>query len=1461
MQQFAPPPPPPGFTPEPAKQRVQMADGTAYHVATDQPPAAAPAIGPRGTSFVERLEDAKNKLLYEGVPSIGMPPLTSGVSQRTAEAMGSPVLGPIETASGVTRLLGSKAPTDIRPYRQRAAQGGAEVLGGAFQTAQIPLAATTPAFIPAVTAMAPVQAAAEKATSYLPVSPETKQLLNIAAPVAAFGVGMRAAEPGAFSAKYWGKEKPAIIPPEEITKLAQGAPTQAPAPTTATPTPPPPPQPLPVDMARVRAENAALEQRPARQAAGQLADQTIANAPVKRPTTPEVKWDDQGPPTQAQLPGPAPRTDTGGPPLTVQGPPAPISFTPDMREQLSRQLQLSNMLGEVERGKEAQAPQPSPFTVRDLRPVQPKPGELDFLGRNEPPTPTPTPPVVPPPPPAEPTLLQKFAKGEEGYLDTDRLRELAAKGADLIVRLGADRKVWTASMVQQFGEGIRPHLDRLYTAALQQSTGRRLEEAVAAHPDYATYKSPTAVTDPSPHGWLHTNGEVTTLPFDRTHNNVHEAFPPDLHQEAVRSKGPLDSRFSDYFMEKTGAARFRVTPGQGLDVSFDPRAPRALGLIDSLKQMASKYGNEGIRIEDTKRPNNNPVNIGPDFIERFGPENAALRAANETRRMILGTEPSGTTLGSGFGALQPLYDKVATGAKGFKDSLLPEISDRWQHIRGYDPAFANAARVWANAVPNLAENGKGIAADITRGLSPDQSRLLSLWADSESRENLRINHPEEYAQARSDPAIQQAMVKYKPHMDAITQIRVANGGEVLPDDYLMRVFDQQPWLRSRTSIDDFITRRNERNVDRVATAEQHYQIGDHDFAKAFTKKYVTENLISAKNRLFDTFANNIDADQHLIAPGDPMPPFIDYKGKRFFSPETMRQARGYVDAQGTHPADTKLAQALGIDKTAEAYGVYDPNAARSFGKASPQLRPELKESSGYRLIGPRSVVDVLNGMDARDPYRMDPFARWYRSQILGVGFPIHVENILRRVGQEAGGPMWTFNPKAWTTMYRTLMNPELMKRAQDPLDPAAMALREQGSYPSSNANMGAIRDYWGGNANPANWLVKANRFGHKMLFDPNFLGGLGGIDQRARIELHDMLLDRYPDKNATQIASAVDDVLAQYNQTNWTDFKRRLAPYLVFPGWDASSMRYVLQHPFKTTVPSALMVLLANQASYRLGQATRQDAYDPFNVHIAGRSMGMGLVREPLGNALVRAPYNALSAAAQGENVAGIESAAARGLQSSARQAAGMLHPAISAVTELGLGAKDLFGGDIANRESRATGEALPNFAKAVGAHAFPLTSRFMDEGGGLDWLSGVGSSLGVPNYAAGPDVALKRELSRASGVKQALEDFGKTDPARAREFKADNVNRLYLRAYPQLRDAVKALDEIDDAKKRAQTTLKGETLDTRLKFLDVKRDRALQNAAKLTGRLFDLKSQGASKPAPAVSPVSPNAFLSSPSM
>lgn len=108
------------------------------------------------------------------------------------------------------------------------------------------------------------------------------------------------------------------------------------------------------------------------------------------------------------------------------------------------------------------------------------------------------------------------------------------------------------------------------------------------------------------------------------------------------------------------------------------------------------------------------------------------------------------------------------------------------------------------------------------------------------------------------------------------------------------------------------------------------------------------------------------------------------------------------------------------------------------------------------------------------------------------------------------------------------------------------------------------------------------------------------------------------------ITREVNTTLGDYNRANWTTFQKKLGFLVTFPGWDLSSMKYVLSHPIKSSVPPALLTLIANQTLARLGkQQNPEDSTDPFSVHIGEHSLTSPLTRETMAVHIARPLWQA----------------------------------------------------------------------------------------------------------------------------------------------------------------------------------------------------------------------------------------------
>src|SRR5208337_361216 len=163
---------------------------------------------------------------------------------------------------------------------------------------------------------------------------------------------------------------------------------------------------------------------------------------------------------------------------------------------------------------------------------------------------------------------------------------------------------------------------------------------------------------------------------------------------------------------------------------------------------------------------------------------------------------------------------------------------------------------------------------------------------------------------------------------------------------------------------------------------------------------------------------------------------------------------------------------------------------------------------------------------------------------------------------------------------------------------------------ASNSEVSSFKKYIGGNLNPANWIRPLSKIGHDILFKP------GALDQRARLYIADLIKSQHPEFRDSQIAQAVNEQLGNYNRANWTRMQTQLSKFMLFPGWDMSSLNWVLRHPIKTSVPPALLIWAANQTINAMGGNRESEKNDFFAIHAGNRALNTGLIREPLGTAV-----------------------------------------------------------------------------------------------------------------------------------------------------------------------------------------------------------------------------------------------------
>ncbi|MBZ5701019.1 MAG: hypothetical protein LAN84_04160 [Acidobacteriia bacterium] len=817
------------------------------------------------------------------------------------------------------------------------------------------------------------------------------------------------------------------------------------------------------------------------------------------------------------------------------------------------------------------------------------------------------------------------------------------------------------------------------------------------------------------------------------------------------------------------------------------------------------------------------INRPPESIEetagKIERESPLFRGKGPQGELYSGIHPRAMV--EGARVLQRAWDEKV--AQPLINKVL-KIGDKYVKAREADPAVAEGLHLLDNAPQYLRAKAAQEVHNVIGDLSRAQERLFTLLADADSRENLRANHPAEYRQAMNDRAIQEALSKYRPLEQELTRLRQQMGGATLEDDYLRRIYERHvagvnkpeapstSGERATSAYDRVIRPQRIGSLSREATAEYHYEHGLHEFGPAFATKFIGTHLRALRDQVAREFIDKAT----MLPAGASEPRFIMYGGERYYRPDVVREMR---DAD---------------QKNVKAYDRYDPTAGEKF-----------PVPADGKFLGPRELVKTLNDFGRREESEPGALRRFFQEQIIGFGFGIpHIANIMRRVSQSVPGG--AVNPKGWVEAWKVALSKELRDRGIEGLnDPTFDMLAKHGAI--STGEVANLKSYWGGNLNPANWARSMAQIGHKVLFEPTAAQGFGGIDQRARLYIADLLQSQRPELTDAQIAEAVRTQLGDYNRANWSDRQKMLARFMMFPGWDFSSVRWVLQHPVKTTVPPALVVLLANQALHQLGQNRSEDKYDIFNIHVGDRSYGTSLVRESVARNLFRPALAYAQAKIRGENDQRALAEAARGVTSGAGGLLSMMRPDLSGFLALATNRHGLFSGkEIVSKDDYAQpGKLLPSRAiekQAVFAlrHAVPALDRMLDSNEEIDLRSFAGGNLGVPNYRDDAEKRLYRNASEAEEVHRTIGKLAKTDPQLARQYVKDPDNAAFALFYHDLGGLAATLRRMDEAKQRIESSgLSSEDKKSRTATIDKARENLLRHADGLNNLLFERRQRG----------------------
>jgi hypothetical protein len=804
-----------------------------------------------------------------------------------------------------------------------------------------------------------------------------------------------------------------------------------------------------------------------------------------------------------------------------------------------------------------------------------------------------------------------------------------------------------------------------------------------------------------------------------------------------------------------------------------------------------------------------------------------------------------------------------------------KIGDKYYEVAKHDPTVAHALHLIDNKPMDIKRHAEANLKKVLDGLNDDQIRLAALMVDSDSRDDLKLNHPQEFQQAQNDPAVMAAVKKFEPLQKELAKDRQALGWPVRMSmealeqpDGTFKVFDRQgndqgdfktaakaaKFIKDNADLEPHLKRTYPEHtksplpaetgagdftgsfphekglrppkMDRKAremSAQYHYEHGRKDFS-GYAESYKQVKQAIAKQELFNDFTKNATPWKN----GTAMPPTIEYNGKKYTRPDLVKKAK---------EGGTKL----------DSYEIYDPSRGERFFMFNPEEgwgtqttgKPGIGPND--RFLGPKQVVDAMENYDVTRGGESGKLRHFFQEQIVGLFGPmVHVNNILRHVGHATG--LGTFDPRSWPSIARIIASPELRRRVLNGVDDATIALLSREGAWVDWGDIGTLNKYIGGNLNPATWI---RAFGKGVLFDPKFAGGWGGLDPKARLVIADYFKAHYPKMTDQQVASAVNDGLGNYNRANWTERQRLLAKFTLFPGWDTASAKWFLRHPFKVGIAGSLVFLAINQALRALGQNKGDDSTDLSYIHIGDRKISSGLISDNMGNHMMAPVLGALQAKIRGEDAGtGATEGAMKGSSALAGTLAG---PVVEMIADEVYNKKYAGGAtELVKPDDKYTpGTWAPNvelekriaFAALKGS---PALNRFIDNKGEWDWAQGLGGAvLGITNYKYGAEERFKANLGKAAAYGQTLNQLAEHDPKAAADFVKDPLKATYLMFHDDMESMGRDLKEINSQIERVRgADLSATEREQALKDLKDNRNEILKAADGLNDALDEQKAQ-----------------------
>lgn len=359
-----------------------------------------------------------------------------------------------------------------------------------------------------------------------------------------------------------------------------------------------------------------------------------------------------------------------------------------------------------------------------------------------------------------------------------------------------------------------------------------------------------------------------------------------------------------------------------------------------------------------------------------------------------------------------------------------------------------------------------------------------------------------------------------------------------------------------------------------------------------------------------------------------------------------------------------------------------PDAGVEVERIAKQAQQDAERAS-WVYLAPKDVVLAMKEVVKPDPIgewlaakgalkTIEALTRFARFNEIGLNLGIaHVMNLARSITHEHA--LGAIDPRGWLDAYRVLnpwskLSGELKSQlALGPDDPLWRELMERAAVAppgridfnfDAYLGRGWISQYseaafrrlgadpvraqkyarWvDGGLNANAWLrfITDKTSGH--LFKQ------GGAMQRmalftAKSQFHGdteearwlagIVNEEFPGAKADEVAKSVQVAAGLANRAGWTPLQRALGYFMLFPSWFFARARYFIDHPIRTSVPPAVLALVANNALYYYGMNSGRDRWDPTKIHIKGHQAIPMFWFEPIARHLMREPFNLLLEAA-----------------------------------------------------------------------------------------------------------------------------------------------------------------------------------------------------------------------------------------